>query len=166
MEMALLYLCRLSAAGVNLSRKRSHNEYYTACADFPTGVKLAKDCVREDNLRRKCRTFSFFLFPVTLTFDLDIQTLIRFLYSAPNHQVSSSYVELFRSYCANKQPYWQTNKQMPLKTSISFRYWYRQSSIVSWSVCLSAMVVSPAKWLFWWRCLLGCGLRLAKGSIC
>jgi len=29
---------------------------------------------------------------VTLTFDLNIGTRARFLYSAPNHQVSSSYV--------------------------------------------------------------------------
>jgi len=32
------------------------------------------------------------LSPVTLTFDLDIRTRVRFSYSAPNRQVSSSYV--------------------------------------------------------------------------
>jgi len=32
-----------------------------------------------------------FLFPVTLTFDLDIRTQARFLYNAPNRQVSASY---------------------------------------------------------------------------
>ena len=33
-----------------------------------------------------------FLFMVTLAFDLDLRTRARFLYSAPNRQVSSSYI--------------------------------------------------------------------------
>jgi len=37
-------------------------------------------------------TQQFFVFLVTLTFDLDIRTRARFVYSAPNCQVSSSYV--------------------------------------------------------------------------
>jgi len=44
-----------------------------------------------------------FLSPITLTFDLDIRTRVRLLYNAPNHQVSSSYVESFGSYRADKQ---------------------------------------------------------------
>jgi len=47
--------------------------------------------------------FFVFLSPVTLTFDLDIRTQARFLYSAPNRQVSLS----FGSYRADKL----TNKQ-------------------------------------------------------
>jgi len=46
---------------------------------------------------------------VTLTFDLDIQTRVRLLYSAPNCQVSSSCIESFESYRANKQTDKQTN---------------------------------------------------------
>jgi len=47
-----------------------------------------------------------FLSLMTLTFDLDIRTQARFVYSAPNCQVSSSYIESFESYRAktrNKQ---------------------------------------------------------------
>jgi len=36
--------------------------------------------------------FFVFLSPVSLTFDLDIRTPTRFLYNAPNRQVSSSCV--------------------------------------------------------------------------
>ena len=50
-----------------------------------------------------------FLFLVTLTFDLDIQNRARFAYSAPNHQVSSSYVHSFISYRADKHTDKQTD---------------------------------------------------------
>ena len=77
----------------------------TVCADFPTGVELAedrgpetapekiphKDRAPEDDSRTKCRNFRS-LSPVTLTVDLDIRTRARFLYNAPDRQVSSSYV--------------------------------------------------------------------------
>ena len=55
-------------------------------------------------------TEHFFRFsvPVTLVFDLDVRTRARFLYSAPNRQVSSSYVSPFGSYRAGKK---QTDKQ-------------------------------------------------------
>jgi len=42
-----------------------------------------------------------------VTFDLDIRTLVRFLCSAPNHQVTSSYVYSFGSYYVDKR----TDKQ-------------------------------------------------------
>jgi len=66
--------------------------------------------------------FFVFLSLVTLIFDLHIRTRARFLYSAPNRQVSLSYVESFGSYPANKQTNWQTNKHTPLKTSTSLCY--------------------------------------------
>jgi len=51
-------------------------------------------------------------------YDTQIRTQMRFLYSAPNHQVSSSYTESFGSYYVDKHP----NKQTPLKTSTSLHY--------------------------------------------
>jgi len=50
-------------------------------------------------------------------YDPQIQTRARFLYNAPNRQVSS-----FGSYRVDKQTHWQANKQTPLKTSISLCY--------------------------------------------
>jgi len=51
-------------------------------------------------------------------YDPQIRTQMRFLYSAPNRQVSSSYTESFGSYYVDKHP----NKQTPLKTSTSLHY--------------------------------------------
>jgi len=55
-----------------------------------------------------------FLSLVTLTFDLGFRNWARFLYSAPNCQVSSSYVQSFGSYLADKQTstHTLTNKQI------------------------------------------------------
>jgi len=52
-------------------------------------------------------------------YDPEIRTWLRFLYNAPTHQVSSSYVSSFRSYHADTQ----TNKKEILyKTSTSLCY--------------------------------------------
>jgi len=77
--------------------------------------------------------FSVFIcprWPWPSTFDLDIRAQARFLYIAPNCQVSSSYAESFGSYRANKRTDKQTNrqtdKQTPLKhpPPTSLRYTY------------------------------------------
>jgi len=51
-------------------------------------------------------------------YDPEIRSRARFVYTAPSRQVSSSYVESFGSYRADKH----TNKQTPLKTSTSLSY--------------------------------------------
>jgi len=64
--------------------------------------------------------FLFFLSSVTLTFDLDFRTLVRFLYSAPtakfHHPVFNCLEVIMRT---NKQT---DNKQTPLKTPTSLRH--------------------------------------------
>ena len=80
---------------------RPHNGLVCCCVQCTTySARIALPCnVSGDD----SAFFRFFLCLVTLTFDLDIRTQARFLYSAPNHQVSSSYVESLGSYHANKQ---------------------------------------------------------------
>jgi len=89
-----------------------------------------------------------FLSPVTLTFDLDIRTRARFLYSAPNRQVSSSYVESFGSHRASKQTDKLTNSQTnrhrwqhPPRSAV-LRWWVRTYQLICentttnrWAVC-------------------------------
>jgi len=56
-----------------------------------------------------------FLYPLKMTFDLGLRTRTIFLYNAPNRQDSSSYVESFASYRANKQAPLETS---PLSTML------------------------------------------------
>jgi len=53
-------------------------------------MRSRKKMPHEDKPQRtnKMPHFFVFLFPVTLTFDLDIRTRAKFLYSVPNRQVS------------------------------------------------------------------------------
>ena len=52
----------------------------TACAAFPTGIELAEDRTPEDESNKIPHLC--FLSLVTLTFDLDIRTRVRFLYNS------------------------------------------------------------------------------------
>jgi len=83
--------CRQHALPSPRHPRRPHNGvivcYCMQCTTYSARVALPCIVNGDDSAFK-----NFFLSPVTLTFDLDIQNLARFLYNAPNRQVSSSYV--------------------------------------------------------------------------
>ena len=73
---------------------------------------------------------SAFLVPGEL--DLDIQTGTRLLYTAPNRQVSSSYIYSFRSYRVAKQTNKQTDKQTDKQTIPNWKHPPRSAMLRRW----------------------------------
>ena len=113
----------------------STKQNWTACANFPTGVELAKDRTPEDDSKTKCCTFSFFLSPVTLTFDLDIRTRARFLYnysSATRGHVANRHISISQLLSLWRHSHYDVSPsaRSPVLIMMSFSLW--RHSLLSW----------------------------------